>query len=170
MVRRHQMKKIIKIISDIIEIYVPSVMMVLLFVAFILQIVSRYIFRHPLVWPYEFSQMAYLWVITLGCLYAQRTDDNIVFSIVYDVVPDKVKAIFRILSDLLITVVFAAVLPSVISFYQFYFTRYSTVFKFPMGLVYLGFLFLMIITMLRSIRNIIKNVRELFGRNKGEVN
>ena len=106
------LKKCFQAVMDFIEIYMPMCWFILLFVAFILQIISRYIFNNPLVWPYELAQISYVWIITLGCCYAQRTDDNIVFSVIY-------------------------------------FTRYSTVFKVPLGFVYLGFFVFQIITIVR---------------------
>ena len=79
-------KKCFQAVMDFIEIYMPMCWFILLFVAFILQIISRYIFNNPLVWPYELAQISYVWIITLGCCYAQRTDDNIVFSVIYELV------------------------------------------------------------------------------------
>jgi len=55
-----KLKKIFHVFLDIVEIYIPIVTFSALFIAFILQIVSRYVFRHPLVWPYELSQFGYL--------------------------------------------------------------------------------------------------------------
>ena len=162
-----QCKRVIQTVMDAVEIFIPSVMIVTLFVAFLIQVASRYIFKNPLVWPYELSQMAYLWVITLGCNYAQRSDDNIVFSVVYDLVPGTVKKIFTVLSDAIICGVFLAVLPKVISFYEFYFTRYSTVFKLPLGLVYFGFLIFMVISILRYLNDMVRGILELVRTKKG---
>lgn len=162
-----QCKRVIQTVMDVVEIFIPSVMIVTLFVAFLIQVASRYIFKNPLVWPYELSQMAYLWVITLGCNYAQRTDDNIVFSVVYDLAPGTVKKIFTILSDAIICGVFLAVLPKVVSFYEFYFTRYSTVFKLPLGLVYFGFLIFMVISILRYLNDMVRGILELVRTKKG---
>ena len=119
-------KKCFQAVMDFIEIYMPMCWFILLFVAFILQIISRYIFNNPLVWPYELAQISYVWIITLGCCYAQRTDDNIVFSVIYELVGEKVRRLYR-----------------------FYFTMYSTVFKVPLGFVYLGFFVFQIITIVR---------------------
>ena len=95
-------KKCFQAVMDFIEIYMPMCWFILLFVAFILQIISRYIFNNPLVWPYELAQISYVWIITLGCCYAQRTDDNIVFSVIYELVGEKVRRLFRFLQDILI--------------------------------------------------------------------
>lgn len=143
------MKKGFRIFMDVIEIYLPACWFVLLFVAFVLQIVSRYLFNNPLVWPYELAQISYVWIITLGCCYAQRSDDNIVFSIVYETVGEKVQKIFRMLQDILIVGLLGYMIPAVLDFYKFYMTRYSTVFKLPLGFVYFGFFIFQMITICR---------------------
>lgn len=143
-------KKCFQAVMDFIEIYMPMCWFILLFVAFILQIISRYIFNNPLVWPYELAQISYVWIITLGCCYAQRTDDNIVFSVIYELVGEKVRRLFRFLQDILIVGLLVYLVPPALEFYRFYFTRYSTVFKVPLGFVYLGFFVFQIITIVRS--------------------
>lgn len=160
-------RRVLDVIMDVVEIWIPSAMMMALFLAFLIQIASRYLFNRPLVWPYELSQLAYLWVITLGCNYAQRTDENIVFSVVYDLVPKTVQKIFDLISSLLVGGIFLIVLPKVISFYEFYFTRYSTVFKLPLGFVYLGFLIFMIITLVRSLCKIVTIIGSFGKKTEG---
>ena len=142
-------KKCFQAVMDFIEIYVPMFWFVLLFVAFILQIISRYIFNNPLVWPYELAQISYIWIITLGCCYAQRTDDNIVFSVIYELVGEKARRLLRLLEDILIVGLLVYLVLPALEFYRFYFTRYSTVFKVPLGFVYLGFFLFQIITIVR---------------------
>ena len=112
-------RNILDKLMDVVEIWIPSAMMLALFLAFLIQIASRYLFNRPLVWPYELSQLAYLWVITLGCNYAQRTDENIVFSVVYDLVPVTVQKIFDLISSLLVSGIFLVVLPKEEMPYEF---------------------------------------------------
>lgn len=159
-------KKYFQIVKDFIEIYVPMCWFVLLFAAFILQIISRYIFNNPLIWPYELAQISYVWIITLGCCYAQRTDDNIVFSVIYEVVGERIRGLFRLLQDMLVIGLLVYLLPPAIGFYKFYFTRYSTVFKVPLGFVYLGFIVFQIITIIRYSSDLVRLFRDL--HKKGE--
>ena len=86
---------------------------------------------------------------------------------VYDLVPERVQKIFDLISSLLVSGIFLIVLPQVVSFYEFYFTRYSTVFKLPLGLVYLGFLIFMVITIVRSICRIVTTVRSFSQKTEG---
>jgi TRAP-type C4-dicarboxylate transport system permease small subunit len=144
------------ILADVIELYIPMAAFLLLFTSFILQIVSRYIFRSPLVWPYELSQIAYLWTILLGASFAARTNENIVFSLVHDAAPPKVQRIFDIISDVLTVVLFGMMIPASIEFYRFYMTRYSAVFDVQLGIVYFAFVPFVIFTILRSLSRLTK--------------
>lgn len=154
-----KLKKAFQTLLNVIELYIPMIMFSALFIAFILQIVSRYLFRSPLVWPYELAQIGYVWVILLGAGYCSRTDDHIVFSVVYESAVPLVKRIFDIISDVLIIGLFVLTIPALISFYQFFFTRFSTVFRVPLGVVYFPFAIYTVSCIARSIIRLIKHLR-----------
>ena len=161
-VEAHGMKKrgnTLHVILDVIELYIPAIAFLLLFTSFILQIVSRYVFRSPLVWPYELSQIAYLWTILLGASYAGRTNDNIVFSIAHDMASLKIQKVFDIISDTMIVVIFSMMIPATIPFYEFYMTRYSAVFDIQLGIVYFAFVPFVIINIFRSLARLIRCFR-----------
>lgn len=149
-------KKALKFLLDIVEVYLPMATFAALFVAFILQIASRYVFRHPLVWPYELSQFGYLWTITLGACYASRDDSHIVFSIAYEAASPKVRKIYDIVNYSLTIAFFCLPIPATVKFYQFYMTRYSAVFNFPLGIIYFGFVPFVLITICRSAARLVK--------------
>lgn len=151
-----KLKKALKILLDIIEIYLPMATFSALFIAFILQIVSRYLFRHPLVWPYELSQFGYLWTIMLGACYASRSDSHIVFSIAYETASPNLRKAYDIINYSLTIIFFVLPIPATIKFYQFYMTRYSAVFNFPLGIIYFGFVPFMLITICRSAVRLVK--------------
>jgi C4-dicarboxylate transporter, DctQ subunit len=151
-----QVKKIFHVLLDIIEIYIPIAAFVALFVSFILQIASRYIFRHPLVWPYELSQFGYIWTILLGACYVSRNDEHIVFSIAYESASTKVRKAFDIINYSLTIFFFCIPIPATIQFYKFYMTRYSAVFNFPLGIIYFAFVPFTVISICRSISRLVK--------------
>jgi len=150
-----KLKKIGHVFLDILEIYIPILTFCALFIAFILQIVSRYVFRHPLVWPYELSQFGYLWTILLGASFVTRKDEHIVFSIAYESASKKVRKIYDIINYSLTILLFSIPIPATIKFYQFYMTRYSAVFHFPLGIIYFAFVPFTVVTLCRSIIRLI---------------
>ncbi len=151
--------KLFRKAMDLIELYVPALAFMTLFVAFILQVVSRYVFRNPLVWPFELSQFAYLWTILLGACYAGRkTDGNIVFSIAYEAASPAVRRVFDFVHHALVVILFGVSIPATVQFYRFYMTRYSAVFNFPLGIVYFAFVPFVLITLGRSLYGLVKCV------------
>jgi len=157
-------KKIFHIFLDVIELYTPIAAFVALFIAFILQIVSRYIFRHPLVWPYELSQFGYLWTILLGACYVSRNDEHIVFSIAYEAASPKVRKFFDIVNYSLTILLFGISIPATIQFYKFYMTRRSAVFNFPLGIIYFAFVPFVVITICRSFSRLMKCFKKSEGQ------
>ncbi len=161
-------KKLFHLFLDILEIYIPVAAFVALFLSFILQIVSRYVFRHPLVWPYELSQFGYLWTILLGACYASRTDEHIVFSIAYESASPKVRKAFDIINYSLTIVFFCIPIPATFLFYKFYMKRYSAVFNFPLGIIYFAFVPFVVITICRSVFRLVKCLKKNLTEN-GDV-
>ncbi len=149
-----------------VELYVPALMFLALFISFILQIVSRYLFRNPLVWPYEVAQFGYVWVILLGAGYCSRDDDHIVFSVVYESVPERLRTIFDYISDVLTLLIFGVSIPALVSFYAFFFTRFSTVLRIPLGLVYLPFGIYTVSTMFRVFFSMVDRARASLNKRK----
>ncbi len=152
-------KKYFGTFMDVLEIYIPSVAIISLFVAFILQIFSRYVLNAPLIWPYELAQVSYLVAIMLGTCYAERSYENIMFTVFYDFLPKSLRKVCDLLSYLLIVVFFVISFPSILEFYSFFMTRYSTVLKLPLGIVYLPYFPFVIITTVRFMFRFVKTLR-----------
>ena len=144
---------------DILEIYIPSISIITLFVAFFMQIFSRYVLNTPMVWPYEVAQISYVIAIMLGTCYADRTQENINFSIVYDAVSPKMQKVFDLVSHAMIVGVLGFSLHSLIPFYEFFMTRYYVVLKVPLGIVYFPYVPFVIITICRYLKRLIHLIR-----------
>lgn len=152
-------KRYFHIFMNILEIYIPSVAIVVLFTSFILQIFSRYILNAPMIWPYEMAQVSYVCAIMLGTCYAERKQENIMFTVLYDALPPMICKLFDLLSNFMVVLFFAISLPSVMDFYTFFMTRYSTVLKIPLGLVYFPYFPFMLITTVRFARRFIYTLK-----------
>ncbi len=73
-----------QLLRDLVELYIPGLSFVLMFVTFIWQIFCRYVLRAPVPWAYEVTVACYLWMVVLGACYAQRTRSHVTFTLVYD--------------------------------------------------------------------------------------
>lgn len=144
---------------DILEVYVPSVSIITLFVAFILQIFSRYALRAPMIWPYEVAQISYVFAIMLGTCYAERQCENIAFTVLYDALGPRFKKLCDMISAAMVVGVLGYSLYSLVDFYAFFMTRYSVVLKVPLGIVYFPYVPFVLITICRFARRFVHTLR-----------
>lgn len=90
-----------------------------MFVAFIIQIVMRYVFNAPVGWTSEVSTLAWLWGILWGAALVLRDDEEIRFDIVYGAVPPRLRRAFDALTGAVVVVVFGVSLPAVYDYVTF---------------------------------------------------
>lgn len=93
------MKKVIKVLSvvqDIIEIYIPVATFVILFISFVWAVFARYVLNSPPAWGTEIQVASYIWTVLLGACYVRRIDKHVCFTMVYDALPSKGQRIMRI--------------------------------------------------------------------------
>ena len=140
------MKKAFKVIRDIVELYIPIVALLIMFVTFVFQIFSRYVLRSPVTWAYEVTVMCYLWMVVLGACYAYRDRSHVQFTLFYDQFGPKAKAVIAFLGNLLMLIAFVYMLPSSCSMILDQMSKQVTsVFKIGLNIVYLPFIPFMII-------------------------
>lgn len=102
-----QVKKIGSFLQNCVELYIPAISFAVLFVLFCFQIVVRYIISKftglVVPWTVEVEQMCFLWVALLGACYVQRSRGHVVFTLVYDALGTKGKAVLSLISSTLIS-------------------------------------------------------------------
>ena len=141
-------KKFGKFLRDCVELYIPIAAFLIMFFVFVIQIVARYVFKNPVQWAYEMTVMGYLWMVVLGACYAYRDRSHVTFTLVYDALPVKGKAICGFLGNLLMAIAFVAMfIPSCQMISQMK-IQVTSVFKIGLNIVYLPFIPFMIIILL----------------------
>lgn len=109
-------KKVGKKFVDFLGITVPTITFLIIFITFMIGIVSRYVLRKPVPWTYEISILAYMWTMFFGVGQAIRLDEHVVFGLVYDSVSEKIQRIFRIIYNVAIVILMSvALMPSLYS-------------------------------------------------------
>lgn len=100
-------KKIGSFIQNCIELYIPAICFAVLFVLFCLQIIVRYVISKftglVVPWTVEIEQTCFLWVALLGACYVQRNRGHVVFTLVYDALKVKGKAVLSLISSTLVS-------------------------------------------------------------------
>ena len=89
-------KKIGKKIVDFLGVFIPNITFLVIFLTFMVTIVSRYFFKTPVTWSYEVSVLGYMWTMFFGVGKAMEADEHVVFGLVYDAVKPRTQFIFKV--------------------------------------------------------------------------
>lgn len=98
---------------------VAALMLAVMFVAFIAQIVFRYVLNISAGWTSELTLIMWLWVVLWGAAFVVTEREEIRFDIVYGGVPNRVRRILAILFSLALIVIYGFSLPAVVDYVAF---------------------------------------------------
>jgi len=99
--------------------HVQVVMMTTMFVAFILQIMFRYVFNKPVAWTEEICVITWIWGILWGASFVMSNREDIRFDVLIGQVPREVKRWFTVIVSLSVVVILVVSLPSAWSYVTF---------------------------------------------------
>ena len=157
------MKKVIKVLRDCVELYIPVLSFLIMFIVFVGQIAARYLFNNPLPWAYEVTVMCYLWLVILGACYAYRDRSHVTFTLIYDKLGVKGKALCALLGNLLMFIAFAALFVPACRYIFAMKMQSTSVFHFGLNVVYFPFIPFMIIIMLYILQDMVLEFLVLTG-------
>jgi len=90
-----------------------------MFLCFMLQIVTRYVFNRPLGWTDEVSVLCWIWCVLWGAAFVLRERDEVRFDIIYSTASEKTRRVFTIITGVAVIVLFAIALPAVVAYVTF---------------------------------------------------
>ena len=157
------LKKVGKFIRNCVELYIPIAAFVIMFCVFVFQIAARYIFNSPVQWAYEVTVMCYLWMVILGACYAYRDRSHVTFTLTYDVLHVKGKAICGFLGNLLMFIAFVAMFVPACKMINQMQIQVTSILKIGLNIVYSPFIPFMIIIMIYILMDMITELKVLFG-------
>ncbi len=156
------LKKIGGVIRDCVELYIPLLAFVVLFLVFCFQVFMRYVVNQPQPWTLEVEQMCFLWLVLLGACYAQREKSHVTFTLLYDNLGVKGKAVTALLGNILIAVTFlAAAIPSLR--YILKLSSLTSILKVPKTVVFFPFVIFTVIIFLYALMDIYAEIMVLRG-------
>src|SRR6266568_6605691 len=90
-----------------------------MFVAFMVQIVFRYLFNFPVGWTSELSVITWLWLVLWGAAFVVKESEEIRFDLVYGAAGRRTRRVMGIVSGISIVVLYAASLPASVKYITF---------------------------------------------------
>lgn len=107
-----------------------------MFGAFMVQIISRYVFDHPVSWSLEICSVTYLWVVFWSCDILVTERQHIIFDVLYQKVPERARRVLGLLNTASLGGIFLAGLPATLGYIAFLHRRKTMMLHLPLDIVY----------------------------------
>lgn len=107
-----------------------------MFLAFIIQILFRYVFNWPLGWTSEFSILCWLWVVLWGAAFVTAERDEIRFDVVYSLLSADMRRRLTIVTGVALIAIYGLSLPAVTDYVLFMRVERTSYLKIPFDVAY----------------------------------
>lgn len=158
------MRRVSNQIFDVLEVYLPILIFVLLVVTVAVQVFCRYVLNYPLPSFFELSIYSFVWVIYLGASLAKRYRKHIRFNILYNRFPRKAQLFIDIIFDILTTAIFLIILIPSIEYTVWNYRIKASALRIPWTYLLVCFPLFVVLIIIHNCTWIYKNVRELSGK------
>lgn len=128
---------------------VAAAMLAVMFCAFIVQILFRYVFNFPLGWTSELTLVMWLWLVLFGAAFVVRESEEIRFDLVVSAVPRRVRVGMGIVSGVALVVLYGASLPASWSYVTFMKVEKSSYLEIPMNWLFSIYIVFLVAVLVR---------------------
>lgn len=133
---------------------VLSALLAVMFVAFMLQIVTRYVLNAPLSWTAELSTLCWVWGILWGAGLVLRDDEEIRFDIIYGTMPGPLRRIADGITSTVVVIVFTWSLPAMVDYVTFMKVERSAYLGIRFDILYSVYLIFAVATIIRHVATV----------------
>jgi len=124
-------------------------MMGVMFIAFIVQIIFRYLLNFPIGWTSELTIILWVWLVLWGAAFVISDEEEIRIDLVTSMVDARVRRAMFILVAIAIVALYVVSLPAAYSYVTFMKVERSSYLKIPMNWVFSIFLFFVVAVVVR---------------------
>jgi TRAP-type C4-dicarboxylate transport system permease small subunit len=96
-----------------------AAMLALMFAAFVLQIVFRYLLNFPIGWTNELSVMLWIWLVLWGAAFVIREEEEIRFDLIYASAGPRARRVMFLIAAGALVVLYAISFPAVFDYVTF---------------------------------------------------
>jgi TRAP-type C4-dicarboxylate transport system permease small subunit len=115
---------------------VAAAMLAVMFAAFLLQIVFRYVFNFPVGWSSELTVVMWLWLVLWGAAFVTPERGEIRFDLLTGLVPRRVRTGMALCASAVLLALYAASLPASWKYVTFMKVEKSSYLKIRMDWLY----------------------------------
>ncbi len=99
--------------------FVLAMLLLVMFVAFLVQIFFRYAFNFPIGWTSELTVVTWLWLVLWGAAFVVTEAEEIRFDLVYGTVGPRARRAMAIVTAVALLVLYGMSLPAVVDYVTF---------------------------------------------------
>lgn len=135
---------------------VAAGLLAIIFVAFLVQIVMRYVFNAPVGWTTELSLAAWLWLVLWGAAFVLKDDEEIRIDLLTARASHRTRRVVGAIVALAIIVLFGMSLPGAWSYVTFMKVEKSSYLGVGMDITYSIYIVFVVAVILRALRQLIR--------------
>jgi TRAP-type C4-dicarboxylate transport system permease small subunit len=121
-----------------------ALLFAVMFAAFVIQVVSRYVFDAPVSWTLEICSITYVWIIFFAAGTIVTFRQHITFDMLYGALSVSWQRIAAIVTTASVLAIFIICLPAVLSYIHFVARMHTLVLNIRLDLIYSCFAIFMI--------------------------
>ena len=152
------LKKIGLFLLDFVEVWMPTICLAVIFVSFIINVVSRYIFNKPVNACYELCLAGLLWTLLLSTPYAVRNHNNVAFTLIYDKLGAWGQLILRLLGNAFLLFCLIRMFYPCLDWVLFMKRKFTTILRIRYDVLYFPFVIFNFLTICHLLYDFIKDI------------
>lgn len=98
---------------------VAAFLFMVMFLSFIIQIVTRYVINFPLGWTFELSMLCWVWGVLWGAAFVVREKDEIRFDVIYSLLGKRTRRCLTVGTGVALIALYGISLPAVTDYVLF---------------------------------------------------
>ena len=115
---------------------IAAALLAVMFAAFIIQIVFRYVFNFPVGWAAELTVATWLWLVLFGSAFVLGEKEEIRFDLIYSAVRPRTRILMAIVSSLALVILYGASLKASFDYVTFMKVEKASYLKIRMDWMY----------------------------------
>ena len=134
-------------------------LLAVMFVAFLIQIVFRYLLNLPIGWTSELTVVTWLWLVLWGAAFVVTEREEIRFDLMYAAVGDRTRRIMAIVTGLSLLGLYGISLPAVADYVTFMKVQSTAYLKIRFDILYSVYLFFVAAVLVRYVWLVVSAIR-----------
>jgi C4-dicarboxylate transporter, DctQ subunit len=98
---------------------VAAILLAVMFLAFVVQIIFRYVMKFPIGWTSELTVITWLWLVLWGAAFVVTESEEIRFDLIYGAVGARLRRLMAIITAVSLLVLYGMSLPAVVDYVTF---------------------------------------------------